>query len=671
MRKIYLLAIMLFSGLLSYSQILVEEDFSSGQMPPAGWSIDGYNSQWSNDDSNQAGGSAPEAHFLYTNSVGVSRLVSPQVDLTGVTSVTLRFKHYYDNYSGTDPKVGVATRSGGGEWNVVWEVGPSGDIGPETQLLEIDNSDVGQADFQFCIYIDGNFYNMDNWYIDDINLYIPYSLDAELSSINSPVYTSGPTEVTGNVSNFSQNYIVSLDINWQVADGPINETSIIGLAIGTGDSYDFVCDQLFDYPIGSYDLNVWIAAVNGGDDDFEGNNSLTKTINVVSNTTDRTPCLEEFTSSTCAPCASFNSSFVPWCETNADDIALVKYQMSWPGAGDPYYTEEGGVRRGYYGVSWVPWLVADGSQIETSMTDVNNFFNESLAKPAFVSLVSSHSVSGTTIDINATVLPFANLTGSKVHIIVFENITTGNVASNGETEFEHVMMKMVPDANGNSVDFIDREPVTFTEQVDLAGTNVEEFDDLGVIIIVQDYTTASVYQSGYSLENAVYSTEARLDAVNVDGEIMPDFDSDVYEYNIELPEGTTEIPVIEGIPYESNETVVVVPATELPGTSIIDVYAEDLSTHVRYTFNYTVAVGVEEITNSKIKLYPNPSDGQFYIDGLEGDADISVFNVSGKKLHEFENVNGKIDVSDLVNGIYFIQITTEKGIVSKRITINK
>lgn len=671
MKKIYLSAVILFAGLFGYSQNLLNEDFSSGEMPPSGWTIDGYSNQWTNDDSDHAGGTAPEAHFVYSSSIGVSRLVSPTIDLTGQTSVTLRFKQYFDNYSGTDPKVGVATRSGSGDWNMVWEIGPSGDIGPETRIVVIDNSDVGTDDFQFCIYIDGNFYNMDNWYIDDINLYIPYELDAELTSINSTAFTNGPTEVTGTVSNLGQNFIVSLNINWQVADGPVNETSLLGLAIGTGDSYNFVCDQLFDFPIGSYDLNVWIAGVNGGDDDFDGNNSLTKTINVVSNTTNRTPCFEEFTSSTCSPCASFNSGFVPWCETNADDIALVKYQMSWPGSGDPYYTEEGGVRRGYYGVSYVPWLVADGSQIETSMSAVNSFFNESIANPAFVSLVSSHSVSGTTIDINTTVLPFADLTGSKVYIIVFENITTGNVATNGETEFENVMMKMIPDANGNSVDFLDREPVTFTEQVDLAGTNVEEFDDLGVIIIVQDNSSASIYQSGYSLENAVYSTEARLDAVNIDGEMMPDFDSDVYEYNIELPEGTTDIPVIEGIPYEDSETIVVVPASELPGTTVIDVYAEDLSTHVRYTFNYTIGVGVDEIANSKIKLYPNPSTGKFYISGVEGEADVSIFDITGKKLHEFENVSGKIDVSELHSGIYFIRITSEKGIVSKRFTVNK
>ncbi|PLX14922.1 MAG: hypothetical protein C0598_00285 [Marinilabiliales bacterium] len=670
MKKIYLLAISLFVGLFTYSQSMISEDFS-GNMPPSGWSIDGFSSQWTSDDSENAGGTAPEAHFTYTSSIGVSRLVSPEVDLSGYSSVTLRFKHFYDNYSGTDPVLGVATRSGGGDWNVAWEIGPSGDVGPETQLLEIDNSDVGATDFQFCIYIDGNFYNMDNWYIDDVELYIPYSLDAELTSINTAPFVSGATEVSGTVSNFSENFIVSLDINWQVADGPVNETSLVGLAIGTGDSYDFVLDQLFDFPIGSYDLNVWITGVNGGDDDFEGNNSLTKTITVVSNTTQRTPLFEEFTSATCAPCASFNSSFVPWCETNADDIALIKYQMNWPGSGDIYYTEEGGQRRGYYGVSYVPWLVGDGSQIETSISAVNSFFNSSLANPSFVSLIGTHSVSGTTIDITATVLPFANFENALVHIIVFEKLTTGNVGSNGETEFEHVMMKMVPDASGTIVEFTDRQPVTFTEQVDLANTNVEEFDDLGVIIIVQDLVSASVYQAGYTIEDAVFGTDARLDMVEFDGTQYSDFDSDIFEYNIELPDGTVDVPVVTGIPMEETSTVVVVPATELPGTTVIDVFAEDLSSHNTYTFNFTVAVGVDEIASSKIKLYPNPNNGQFHISGLDANADINIYNVSGKKLYEFENVNSKVDVSGLVNGIYFIQIITEEGIVSKRFTINK
>jgi len=671
MKRFYILLGLISLNFLIFSQTLIQEDFSSGEMPPSGWSIDGLDGNWTNSTSNNAGGTAPEAKFTYANQVTVSRFISPAIDLTAYESVTLRFSHFYDNYSGTDPKIGVATRSGSkGEWTSVWEIGPSGNIGPETMMIEIDNDDVGTSDFQFCFYLDGNLYNMNYWYIDNINLYSPFQTDAELTSISTPTYLNGPTEVGGIISNWGEDYIVSLDIDWQIDNGEVNSTSITGLAVATGESYNFVCDQILDLAIGSYDLNVWINKVNGSPDNNQENDSLTKTISEVSYLVQRTPCFEEFTSSTCSPCAGYNQEFVPWSNDHADEITLIKYQMSWPGAGDPYYTEEGGVRRGYYGVSWVPWQVADGMQIETNMGAVNAFYTDAMANSSYVSIVGNHSITGTTIDVSATILPFAGLLNSRVHIVVFENVTTQNTGSNGETEFHHVMMKMIPDANGTSVDFTDREPVTITDQVDLSGTFIEEFDDLGVAIIVQDFTGHNVYQSIYSIEDGAFATEDRLEDALMGGISYPGFDPDVTEYNMELPEGTTQVPVLEGIPMDENATVVVVDANELPGTTTIDVFAEDLATHRTYNFNFTVKVGIEDLNAENVSIYPNPNNGQFYISGIE-DAVVDIYSIAGKIIDENVSTNGIINIEDMSNGIYFIKITTDKGIVTKRFTVSK
>ncbi len=671
MKRFYILLSLISLSFLVFSQTFIQEDFNSGEMPPNGWSIDGLSNNWSNSSTSNAGGIAPEAKFTYAQQITVSRFISPAIDLTTFESVTLRFSHFYDNYSGTDPKIGVATRSGAkGEWTSVWEVGPAGNLGPETIMIEIDNDDVGASDFQFCFYLDGNLYNMDYWYIDNVNLYSPFPLDAELTSITTPTYLNGPSEVSGVISNWGEDYIVSLDIDWQINDGDVNSTSLVGLAIASGESYDFVCDQMLDLPIGTYDLNVWITNANGTPDDNQENDSLAKIVNVVSNLVQRTPSFEEFTSSTCGPCAGYNQNFIPWVNDHADEITLVKYQMSWPGAGDPYYTDEGGVRRGYYGVSWVPWQIADGIQIETSVGAVDAFFNEAMANPSFVSIVSNHSIDGTTIDVSTTVLPFAGLPDSKVHIVVFENVTTQNTGNNGETEFHHVMMKMIPDANGTSIDFTDREPVTLTHQVDLSGTFIEEFDDLGVAIIVQDLEGRNVYQSVYSVENGEFATEDRLENTLIDGNSFPGFDPEVTVYDMELPEETTEVPVLEGIPMDENATVVVVPATELPGTTTIDVFAEDLATHRTYTYNFTVQVGIDDVSTSDVSIYPNPNNGQFYINGIEH-ATVDIYSISGKIVAEQVSTNGIISIEDLSNGIYFIKIKTEQGIVTKRFTVSK
>ena len=230
MKKFYLVICLIGISLISFGQTYVFENFSSNQMPPAGWTIDGQAAQWSINTGNNAGGVAPEAKFHYTNGTATSRLISPAVDLTGLDMVNFQFRHYLDDYSGSSYSIGVATRSGGGAWNDVWTVNPTGNMGPELLEFEITNDDVGQSDFQICIYFSGNMYNFDDWYIDDIWLFIPLNLDAGMTAITTPTYLGGPSEVTGIITNFGSSVITSVEISWQVDDGEVFTTLFDGIA---------------------------------------------------------------------------------------------------------------------------------------------------------------------------------------------------------------------------------------------------------------------------------------------------------------------------------------------------------------------------------------------------------------------------------------------------------
>jgi hypothetical protein len=89
-------------------------------------------------------------------------------------------------------------------------------------------------------------------------------------------------------------------------------------------------------------------------------------------------------------------------------------------------------------------------------------------------------VAGQSISLNIDITPYVTDGGYTVHAVVIENETYDNASTNGETEFQHVTMKMVPGANGTQVDFVagELEPLVFT--ADLSGTNVEEYTDLSV-----------------------------------------------------------------------------------------------------------------------------------------------------------------------------------------------
>jgi hypothetical protein len=395
MKKIYFLTLLMAVSCWVSAQTFIYEDFSGGTMPPAGWSIDAHSANWSVESSGNAGGAAPEAQFYYDPSfTAASRLISPAFDLTGFTSVKLMFKHFLDDYAGSAYSIGAATRSGGGAWNIVWSVNPTGNIGPEELIIDITNSDVGAADFQFCIYFNGYSYNLDYWFIDDIKLFVPYNLDGAMTKITTPMYVGGAVPVEGVLTNIGLTTINSVDVSWKVSDDMTYTSTFDGLGLDFSESYNFSCNDLFHFPIGGYVLDVWISAVNGVADDNPDNDLKTKSINVVSHTIYRKPAFEEFTSSTCAPCASFNTQFNPWTASHADQITLVKYQMNWPSPGDPYYTAEGGVRRNYYGVSYVPWPQCNGAYVDYSIGAVQAAFDEAILQPGLAKIASSHTIDG-------------------------------------------------------------------------------------------------------------------------------------------------------------------------------------------------------------------------------------------------------------------------------------
>jgi hypothetical protein len=204
--------------------------------------------------------------------------------------------------------------------------------------------------------------------------------------------------------------------------------------------------------------------------------------------------------------------------TNDNTWTILKYQMSWPGSGDPYYTAEGGVRRTYYAVSGVPDMYIDGQSQYFPTNMVIGDLNTHKTTPAFVNLTATYSVGAPVVDVNVTIDPKINIAESnlKLFVAVIENKTTKNTATNGETEFLYVMKKMLPDANGIAVSALTagtpvtkfqhyafkgnyRLPANALSPINHASENsVEEFTDLSVVVWLQNLTTKEIYQSSWA-----------------------------------------------------------------------------------------------------------------------------------------------------------------------------
>ena len=94
---------------------------------------------------------------------------------------------------------------------------------------------------------------------------------------------------------------------------------------------------------------------------------------------------------------------------------------------------------------------------------------------------------------------------------------------------------------------------------------------------------AVTYQAGPS-------TDATLKSLKYGNTSVPSFSPSTYTYNVELPAGTTIVPTVTAEKNDSKASnPVITQATSLPGATTVVVTAEDGTTSLTYTINFTVA----------------------------------------------------------------------------------
>ena len=81
--------------------------------------------------------------------------------------------------------------------------------------------------------------------------------------------------------------------------------------------------------------------------------------------------------------------------------------------------------------------------------------------------------------------------------------------------------------------------------------------------------------------------------------------------------------------------------------------------------------GIDKVNlNDKVKVYPNPAKDILYIQGVEHDALITILDVSGKQLKQIKasNENTSIDISDLQDGIYLVNVIMGDNNITRKIS---
>ena len=149
---------------------VLSQDFSGATFPPTGWAQSGPSSQWGRVTTDNAGGASAEARFSWVNSVGTWRLYAGPLNTEDMSRVDLRFRQFFYDYA-AGVTVKVQTSSDGTLWNDAgWSINSGGGNAAEYVSLSLTTVDVGSSTFYVSWTVEGNAYQLNYWYIDDVAL---------------------------------------------------------------------------------------------------------------------------------------------------------------------------------------------------------------------------------------------------------------------------------------------------------------------------------------------------------------------------------------------------------------------------------------------------------------------------------------------------------------------
>ena len=679
MKKTLLFALALLLSMTMFAQtrtVFIQESFDSDDLPE-GWSIQGMGtSSWYVSASNYAGGT-PNELFLYYNPSfdGISRIVMNPVDLTGINAVIVSFKHYLDNYSGAS-KIGIATSSDGGNtWNTGWE--QAYDMsGGATINQSISTPDMGKNNVLFCLFYEGNSYNINGWSFDDFEIFLQEDLDLKLLSIDIPeIIPTGETEIVFTVQNTGKTTVNNFDVTVNVTgwEEPVSATinqTIESLATKQI-AFSYISDAIIQaLPQDTYySIDVEIEKVNGEVDDNAGNNVMSKDVFAAWGSTQRITMIEHFTSSTCGPCVSVNYTMNQLTTNNPGKFTYTKYQMNWPGNGDAYYTQDGEARRVYYSCDAVPTVIFNGEQINASLAQ--SLLEMENNNPAYANISGAFNIDGNTINITADFMSYIKLENVAAFVSVNEKETTGNVGSNGETSFNHVMMKLLDSADGNIISIEPGDYQRLEFSFDMSSTHVEDMNDLEVAFWLQDLSNKNVFNSKFAYEytNHYYPIQNLVETTTGKGERTFSWDAPeqgtptgykVYVDGVMLESNTQET----SISYYTNKPTVLVEVIALYGVG-------KTSVSVVKRFNINNVSIAENEASDEISIYPNPARDFVNISGNDLINSVKVYNCLGMMVEEIEvNANeAEINTSNYNTGIYFFNVQSENGNLVKKVVI--
>ncbi len=691
--KKFVLTLFLLPSLLM-AQSIFNVDFS-GTFPPSGWTIDAHATNWSAVSTNNSGGTAPEARFSWSPSfVGDSRLISPIINTTGNTVVTTEFKFNLDHYGGAYT-LGVATRSGGGSWNIVWsKVNPTGSIPATTEIVTINNANVGAADFQICWFFSGDSYNLNYWYIDDLKLFVPLAHDVMAKDIlvdatYPPATNFTPQAILKNFGLNSETFDATCTIKLGGSQVYSQNCTPITLAAGA--------EQTVSFP--SYVLNaandlyeITVKTNLTGDMD-PTNDSITEYFNTY--TTDREMVILEIGTGTwCVYCPGAQMGGEDLVD-NGHSVAVIEHHN-----GDSFTNNYSNARNTYYGINGFPTAVFDGVDYFVGGSNTESMYQNYL--PIYQNrkaLMSAFSVdifgtnSGLDYNILVRLNRVANIPPTWNNLVVHFVLTETDIpfSWHGQTQVDYCQRLMIPDENGTAVDLLNNSYIEIPLSFNKNSTWITEKCQLSVFI--QNLNTKEILQGDkvwltellpVPVELTAFTAEASVDGVILRWTTATELNNHGFE--IEKSADGTEFFTIAFVPGAGT-------TTETKNYSYTDevgykggetfyyrLKQVDLDGRIQYS---NIAEVVFDVPKDFVlhQNYPNPFNPSTTIKFAVPKTslvNIKVYDLTGQEVSVLVNevkeagtYEIKFDARSLASGIYLYRMTAENFSSVRKLNILK
>jgi hypothetical protein len=474
-------------------------------------------------------------------------------------------------------------------------------------------------------------------YMDNFAVLVPASNDGNVVSVTSLTrYMAGAglQTIGGIFKSKGFTPANNAELNYSVNNGAaVTQVFTFGTPLNYGQTANYAFTTQANLPVGTNKIKVWVTKVNTSNETNLLNDTAYAQVYVSSQSATRSVLIEEWTSSTCNPCASLNSTFDPLLNGNnpntGGDVNVVKYQVNWPSPGnDPSYNAHVLARRTHYGVNAAPTSIIDGrtemnahSQAEIDAAKLEPAFADITATLTAKKSSSLANIS-TTVVATATIMPYLTIPSNsplRVYQALVQKFYNYPGASTTQKDYYHVVRKMNPDGWGTPINVTSGTPI------------VVSFSNTAVPVSVNP-TPAQMSFNFWTTTGITY------------------------EYVV-FVQDTISDDVIQSGSWSSTVTV---PAPPTP----------------------TSTVGMDELTAvNQIGIFPNPAKEFAVISiNLEKSAvvDVTIYDMAGKLVYDNKGTSlesgehkMKINTEDFATGNYVVMINADGVVLKEKLIVTK